>query len=718
MKSSKGIFFFCLILNLSLINSKQIIGEIFPKFRCTVDEQELNIKYAEAISQKKEDNLKSYNLVDNVFKDFNINIDLYNFYDEIVTYGLTDKKEFFENAIMKVKQTFEKILKVKQVTNNYVIDDETIRGLKINNWDKTKIGTEAAEMDKGLKSQGIDLYVFIRFGDNSELGENTLAVAGPSVLDIDTSQPIVGTISINREVDYSKVNSFRYLESILIHEFTHVLGFLNYFFKDVYNYFYTEIGSDGVERGFVNSTKLLTIAKKYYNCDDIKGIQLEEYGGEKTAGSHWESRILLGEYMTGEIYPEEQVISEFTLALLEDLKYYQAKYITGGLMKFGKNKGCDFLNSKCVVNGKVNPKFKNEFFEVKENFFGPGCSSGRQSRAYYIILTYSNQIPEYFQYYGDKSSGGPKPIADFCPVFVDNSFGDDEEVKNIYYIGHCSEIGSGKFGADLGHNNGEIEKYTGETYSPNSFCVLSSLISKNVENYEDYLGSTRGMCYQIFCSDKSLTIKIFDDYIVCPREGGKIKAINFEGYLLCPDYYLICSATTLCNDMFDCLEKNSELKDIKYDYEIKTTQDIADAESSDFSENYYELSTNGKCPQYCTQCKTNYCLKCGDDYGIVQLKENDLNKRICMNFEDLKNGYYKNEKDSIYYQCLNNCNKCIDGEECTECKSGFELSDDKKECKEKKNNLIYVYIFVPIAVVILCLVIFFIVKAFRKSRGT
>ena len=161
MKSSKGKFLICLILNLSLINSKQIIGEIFPKFRCTVDEHELNIKYAEAISQKKEDNLKSYNLVDNGFKDFNINIDLYNFYDEIVTYELTDKKEFFENAIMKVKKTFEKILKVKQVTNNYVIDDETIRGLKINNWDKTKIGTEAGEMDKGLKSQGIDLYVFI-----------------------------------------------------------------------------------------------------------------------------------------------------------------------------------------------------------------------------------------------------------------------------------------------------------------------------------------------------------------------------------------------------------------------------------------------------------------------------------------------------------------------------------------------------------------------------
>ena len=37
----------------------------------------------------------------------------------------------------------------------------------------------------------------------------------------------------------------------------------------------------------------------------------------------------------------------------------------------------------------------------------------------------------------------------------------------------------------------KIEKYTGEIYSSNSFCVLSSLISKNVTNYELYSKTTR-----------------------------------------------------------------------------------------------------------------------------------------------------------------------------------------------------------------------------------
>ena len=38
-------------------------------------------------------------------------------------------------------------------------------------------------------------------------------------------------------------------------------------------------------------------------------------------------------------YTEEEVISEFTLAYLEDTQFYKAKYYTGGLMKYGKGKG-------------------------------------------------------------------------------------------------------------------------------------------------------------------------------------------------------------------------------------------------------------------------------------------------------------------------------------------------------------------------------------------
>ena len=60
----------------------------------------------------------------------------------------------------------------------------------------------------------------------------------------------------------------------------------------------------------------------------------------------------------------------------------------------------------------------------------------------------------------------------------------------------------------------------------------------------------------MLCSEKYLTIKINDDYILCPREGGKIKLLNYYWYILFQDYYLICSGTVLCNDIFDYFEKN------------------------------------------------------------------------------------------------------------------------------------------------------------------
>ena len=718
-----------LLLNLSLIYCKQNINKNKSSFRCAIDKHNFFKGYLDHISPIEIKNFFQYNdnNKENEYKDFNINIDLYNFYDELEKYKLTSRKNFFESALIKIKNVYEKLLKVKILPNDNIVTDQQIINLKIKNWDKSKVGNEARKKNKGLKSQGIDLYIFVRFGDNKELGESVLAVAGSSYLDSKTSQPIVGIVVINREVNYNKINSLRYLEGILLHEFTHILGFHYLFFQNVYNYYFTEIGNDGIKRGYLNSTKLLQVAKKYYNCDNINGVQLEEYGGEVTAGSHWESRILLGEYMIGEIYPEEQVISEFTLALLEDLKFYKAKYYTGGLMKFGKNKGCEFLYNNCVINKKVNPKFKNEFFDQAKDIKDPSCSSGRQSRVYKILASYKVPLPKHYQYFGKEYIGGTKAIADYCPIFVNNPFEQDEEIKNIHYIGHCSEIGSGRYGKNIPYRisnyetkyfeNGEIEKYTGEIYSPNSFCVLSSLISKNINNYEQYSKTTRAICYQMFCSDKSLTIQINNDYIVCPRDGGKIKLPNYDGYLLCPDYYLICSGTVLCNDIFDCIEKQSELKDIKYDYEIKTTQDIIDAEKSDFSENYYELSNNGVCPQYCVYCNFNSCLKCKDDYGILEIKENDINKRICIKLDELKNGYYKSDKEQIYYKCLNNCDKCNNGNECFECKMGFKLSDGKNLCEEESKNKFSVFIIVSGIFAILLIVIFFIIKAHRKNSG-
>ena len=288
---------------------------------------------------------------------------------------------------------------------------------------------------------GIDIIFFWRF--DNEMDNKTLANVGTHIMDEETGQPLVGIVNINSNVDYSKINSQDYFQSIIIHEFTHILGFSKYYFTTYMNNIFNKTDDYGIQRFFINSTRVLQVAKKYFNCSDIDGVELEESGGSGTVGSHWEARILLGEYMNGVIYPEEQVISEFTLALLEDTGYYKANYYTGGLMRYGKEKGCEFIKERCVnSSSKINPNFENEFFDSIESDFltDASCSNGRQSRTYFTWWKYDN-IPSYYKYFENENYGGYSP-ADFCPVAMDYY----DENLNTYYTGHCSLKGNGGYG--------------------------------------------------------------------------------------------------------------------------------------------------------------------------------------------------------------------------------------------------------------------------------
>jgi len=674
------IFHFILI---SLIKSEE---NIYQKFKCNIDSIKETPELVNKTLQIK--NPKSRRNLANKFKDLSIFLDLNNLEEEIKLYNLTEQREFFITGLKKAVHTLEKLIKIKQ-PQNYVFTDEMLLKNSINYWDKTKIGDDATE---GMVSLNIDLFIFIRFGNNTDMGSSTLASASAKYLDQDSGQPLLGLINLNRNVDYTKVNSLRYFELILLHEMTHVLGFTQYFFKTFFHNFLEKEDNYGIKRAYINSAKVVEVAKKYFNCSTVEGVELEDYGGSGTVGSHWESRILLGEYMNGVTYSEEEVISEFTLALLEDTGFYQVKYYTGGLMQFGKNKGCEFLNSKCVENGSVNPKFKNEFFDtIYGNYFDPSCSSGRQSRTYHMLNRFTS-IPVQYQYFTNERNGG-RASSDYCPVSQENI----EETQKSYYVGHCSQLGSGDYGIRINYKNSttlvlkrykssELSSINSEKHSDNSFCVLSSLISKKIDNYKYYSSTVRAVCYQMHCSDRSLTIQINTDYIVCPRAGGKIEAVSFSGYLLCPDYNLICSGTVLCNDFLDCIEKNSTLKDdIIYDYESRTSQDLEDEDLAEFSKDAYELSSNGKCPLYCSQCNAvGQCIKCRNDYSVVEYEENKEIKWGCKLTSELNVGYYK--KNEIYYKCPDNCYKCVNSSSCEKCKLDYIFISTNNKCLKNVEN--------------------------------
>ena len=120
--------------------------------------------------------------------------------------------------------------------------------------------------------------------------------------------------------------------------------------------------------------------------------------------------------MTKELYFPDQVISEFTLTLLSQLGWYKINNFTGGLMKFGKNKGCEFLSQDCVTiddDGKASSKFYNEFCSFDSI---NTCSPGRQSRGYCFTGSNKPSGTKYERQGWDEKYG--IDFIEYCPVFL------------------------------------------------------------------------------------------------------------------------------------------------------------------------------------------------------------------------------------------------------------------------------------------------------------
>jgi hypothetical protein len=195
----KSLIYFLLLISLASCGTSQKKKEI--KFRCNSERIEpkpipIPEKYSVPIPT---DIKKKRALETEVFKDFNIYLDLENFEQEAQVYGISnDLKEMFSQGMKKAVKTLTSLLRVKKLNSNYKISDEQIIAFGINQWNETNIGTNA---EKTILEVGIDLFIFVRFGDKQELGDFTLASAGARYLDTGTGQPIIGVANINKDID-------------------------------------------------------------------------------------------------------------------------------------------------------------------------------------------------------------------------------------------------------------------------------------------------------------------------------------------------------------------------------------------------------------------------------------------------------------------------------------------------------------------------------------
>ena len=370
-----------------------------------------------------------------------------------------------------------------------------------------------------------DLIVFPSF---ENLGDYTIAAAGACVANTEKKvRPVAGVLYINTNIDFTKTNIELYMKSILLHEITHILVFDPSIMQEL------GIVKKQGSNYYITSSVVLNAIKNHFGCNLISKFFLENQGGEGSAGAHWESRYMLGDYMVSTDYPGS-VISDITLALFDATGYYKTKPYSGGLFKFGKNKGCDFIDKKCIESGK--PISEDDFCITP---YEPKCSNARNMKLSCYIRDYSKydvNIPTNYQYFENKNLGGFGP-ADYCPVALEMS------AENDYFNYSCN-VGKSILNSDYG----EIIGY-------DSLCFISSLLPSSSSQQE----ITQAICYKVVCNsaNKNYNVHVCSKIITCPTNGGTITSSDFEGKINCAKYDEVCQSNNniVCSEMFDCLTK-------------------------------------------------------------------------------------------------------------------------------------------------------------------
>jgi leishmanolysin len=410
-------------------------------------------------------------------------------------------KYFKETLIPSADSFFRHTMKVRSVIGNLTIHEtECFDSLVPEN--HLKYGVPDA-----------DMVIYVT--SINDFNDSYIAYAGPCELDENFRHiPIMGSVTVN--IPMFIYSDFASHYSTVVHELYHVFGFnsglFNYWKKpDGTSYasgeIYEEVSTRGARKMILKSPSVLEKAREQFACEHLKGVDLEEFGGEETAGSHWDMRIMYNDYMMGKDI-EDPIYSSITLALLKDTGWFDIDYTYSTPVMFGYKEGCDFFDKPCLSAGKSN--FPNLFCEVTKGK-SHTCDPFHLRKAECYINEFE-EIPQEFQYYRGKNWGGD-PYADYCPVF------------KPFTDGNCRAWNS-----SITHTLGSADEVVG----PRSRCFDSTL---SRGNHLDVYAA----CYEVVeCTNHGARVRVGSQVVLCPFTGGRFKVRGYSGNLHCPNSRILC----------------------------------------------------------------------------------------------------------------------------------------------------------------------------------
>jgi len=383
----------------------------------------------------------------------------------------------------------------------------------------------AAHQSTGLAN--VDLVIYV--SATTDAGAAYVGRAGPCAFDGGSSpgSPIAGTFLFNA-AKYTADMEVEIEIAIGRHEVAHILAFSNSLFLryvkpdgSAYSNPMVTNTARGLTVTELTTPQVVVKAKAAFGCDTLIGLELENGGGSGTTLAHWDKRLMMNDFMTGQASPYP-VYSDITLAAFEDSGWYTIDYAYTDQITFGKGRGCSFFTTKCVVNGVAQfPEFCDT---QSENL----CDSFHTKKAGCQVYTYSAALPTNYQYFSDLKMGGSDQLADFCPyVFAYNN-------------GDCT--GRSKTATDL------LPAALGEKACENCRCFTGTYIKSGYSMSGD---PNHSGCHEVICANGVASMKLGTTTVQCPVAGGQVNNIpGYSGFVTCPAYAEICEPTLCPNGCF------------------------------------------------------------------------------------------------------------------------------------------------------------------------
>lgn len=355
-------------------------------------------------------------------------------------------------------------------------------------------------------------YVFFVQADDDE--DNGLA--GSAVYceqDDATGQPVVGVFYFNANAHKDVADE--YILRTAIHEMTHALGFT----PSLYSQYLQSDGSHYAASSILITERvrdatvlklalphLVAKARTAFGCSTLDGIELEQQGNNGTAGAHWEKRIMYNDFMVGDVDVFDFAYTDVTLALFEDMGWYDVSYQYTTSVVWGYRSGCAFLDKKCVSNGLP---ITSDFCTDKTGSV-PMCDFTHLRKGTCNLITYEDSLPAAFQYFSSPKLGGKDGFLDYCPVVKPSA------------DGNCRDLDSVELEEDYGEQAGEDARCVTGNYSKSGS------------------GKEHAACHSVRCSGSTAIITIGSTTVTCPESGGDVEVSGFPGVLHCPPSSILC----------------------------------------------------------------------------------------------------------------------------------------------------------------------------------